>query len=271
VRSVTGAASPKLDLTPAPEVRLERAPLAKVISQVEFSRTPNLVADAFEEQLAARLGEFPVRRQGRSGAVNINIGPDGAHMPFGPQDSTLRLLETVDGTWRITLTETSVAVETTAYESRKDFCDRASAVLQAIAEVSAPPVVDRVGIRYVDRLTGDALGSLEDYVVAPIRSLAGQLHDGLAIEHSVTDTLIRVSDLERLHARSGLLPPNGAFDPSVQPVNETSWLLDIDVYGFGLRTEFSVDGLNDRLLKYAAYAYSFFRFAVTDKFIARFQ
>jgi uncharacterized protein (TIGR04255 family) len=182
--------------------------------------------------------------------------------PLSP--SPLKIFSETTGTWQVTLTETSVALETTEYHTRDDFCERAHEVLRAVAGVALPPVVDRVGLRYIDRLTGDHVGRVKEYVVPQLHVLHGAVGGSLVLEHSVSDSLIRISDDERLQVRSGMLPPNGSFDPALAPLPEQTWVLDLDVFTVQGGFAFDPNELASRLRRYADHAYSFFRFATTD-------
>ena len=66
-----------------------------------------------------------------------------------------------------------MALESTDYVSRDDFCSRSREIFDAIAQVSVPPVVDRVGLRYIDRFEGPLLDHMHEYVVPPLRVLHG--------------------------------------------------------------------------------------------------
>lgn len=122
-----------------------------------------------------------------------------------------------------------------------------------------------MGVRYIDRLTGPALDRLDDWIIPQMQSLQGRV-EGMTIDHSVNDTLIEVSPLDRLQVRSGLLGPNKAFDPAIPPVSEPAWLLDIDVFTFQAGFPFDPKALAAKVRGYAETAYSFFRFATTDAF-----
>lgn len=132
--------------------------------------------------------------------------------------------------------------------------------------VANPPVVDRVGLRYIDRLSGDQLNRLNDYVVPELRVLLGAVGGGMSLEHSVSDTLVRINENERMQVRSGLLPPNGSFDPALPALSVPSWVLDLDVFTVQGGFPFNPESLAARLRRYADHAYSFFRFATTDVF-----
>jgi uncharacterized protein (TIGR04255 family) len=255
-------------LDPVPEIHLARAPLEKVLTQVQFSLTPGLVSEAGEEGLAAALSRYPVRRRGQS--LNVTINP-GTGMIEPKAVSTLSFADPSQE-WTVTVMETAVALETTAYDSRDDFCGRAREVFAAIAAVAAPPVVDRVGLRYIDRIRdGGDLLRLEEYINPRLRVLDGQVSDPLAVEHSVTDTLLRIADDERLKVRSGILPPGAAFDPVLVAIPEASWVLDLDVFTTAGGFTFEPDALEARLRRYADHVYSFFRWATTDEFQRAFR
>jgi len=254
-------------LDPVPEIPLARAPLAKVLTQIQYSRTPDLITDAGEQRLAELLQRYPVRRQAMT--LDIQVGP--APGVFEQKATPIRIFTEPSQTWQVTVGETSVALETTQYESRDDFCQRAHEVFAAVAQVGPPPVVDRVGLRYVDRLHGATLEHLDEYVNPRLRVLHGAVGQGLTVEYSASDTLIQVADDERLKVRSGLLPPGGVFDPVLQPLPEPSWVLDLDMFTTQSGFAFDPAVLNERLRRYADHIYAFFRWATTDAFQREFQ
>jgi uncharacterized protein (TIGR04255 family) len=68
-------------------------------------------------------------------------------------------LSAVDGTWQISAESGSLAAETTRYGTwEKDFSPRLQQVLDALREVGAPVIESRLGLRYVNVLTGSAVG-----------------------------------------------------------------------------------------------------------------
>lgn len=254
--------------TPVPEVHLELAPLAKVLMQVQFSRTPQLVTDEAESVMAERLARYPVRRRQAVGMAEVAFSVNGQPMPFPMPAAPSAFLTFSDAssTWTVSVTDTAISLETTAYTSRDDFCDRALELFAAIASVALPPVVDRVGLRYIDRLLGDGLAELPRFVIPQLRGLYGVVQDDLALVHSVTDSLIEIGPAERLQVKSGVLPAGMAFDPILPPVGQPSWLLDIDVFTTTGGFPFEPPALAERLRGYAQMAYAFFRFATTEAF-----
>lgn len=257
----------KFSLTPVEEVHLHRPPLAKVLMQVQFSRTPRLVSDSAETVIAEAMGRYPVRRRQLAAAPAMFVNGQPVAMPQAGPTPILTFADTA-GTWQVTLTDTAVALETTAYESRDGFIERADEVFRAVADVTSPPVVDRVGLRYIDRLWGASLARVAEYVVPQLLVL----HDGvgaeLELQHSVTDSIIRTSPTEVLQVRSGLLPAGAGFDPALQSLPDPSWVLDMDAYTTEAGFPFNSAALTARLRSYSETIYAFFRWATTDVFEA---
>lgn len=250
-----------------PEIPLAGGPLARVLTQVRFSRTPDLVTDEAEQRLAEILPQYPVRRAGTTIDVAIGAALGDVQQKVRP----VRIFASAAQDWRITVEESAVALETTAYESREDFCTRAREILDAVARVSAPPVVDRVGLRYVDRFEEHLLDRLEEYIIPPLKILYGYIGVKGTLVHSVSDSDILLGDNERLKVRSGFLPPGGVFDPALPPVPAASFLLDLDVFTEQGGLAFDPEALDERLRRYADHVHSFFRWTVTETFINEFQ
>jgi uncharacterized protein (TIGR04255 family) len=258
----------KFSLKPVDEVRLYRAPLAKVLMQVQYSRTPQLVTDGAEALIAEALGRYPVRRrQITAGAVpDVMVNGQPLQLPGGISPGVALAFSDPNGSWQVTVTETAVALETSDYSTREDFCSRAAEIFAAVASVALPPVVDRVGIRYIDRLTGDAVVKVPEYVLPEISGLVGNVESPLSLTHSITQSQIEVGDGERMLVRSGLLPAGGAFDPALPATTVESWVLDMDVFTWQAGFAFEPDELTQRLRRYAETVYAFFRFATTEAF-----
>ncbi|HEY5201330.1 MAG TPA: TIGR04255 family protein [Acidothermaceae bacterium] len=257
---------PKFSVTPVDEVRLYRAPLAKVVMQVQYSRTPQLVTDGAEALIADALARYPVRRRQIMAVPNVVINGQPLQLPTSPTPGLAFSFSDPKSTWQVTVTETAAALETTDYSTRDDFCARGAEIFAAIASAALPPIVDRVGVRYIDRLTGDALDKVPMYVMPELRALVGHMDSPLVLQHSITESQIEIDAGERMLVRSGLLPPGGAFDPALPPVPEQSWVLDIDVFTMLAGFPFDPDELAQRLRRYSETVYAFFRFATTEAF-----
>ncbi|MDX6255969.1 MAG: hypothetical protein QOJ11_2303 [Frankiales bacterium] len=252
-------------IEPVDEIHLGRAPLAKVLTQIQFSRNPQLVSDAAESAMAALLPQYPVRRQGVSANVTVGL------TTVTQEQSPLRVYSDAADKWRVTVNESFVALETSTYETRDDFCSRVQQVLAAVEAASPPPIVDRVGLRYIDRIAGSDLSRINEYFTPSLTVLLGQVVPELTLEHSVSDTLIQLSASERLQVRSGFLPAGVGFDPSLVPLGEPAWLLDLDVFTAQGGLTFDPTSLTQLVRTFAQHAYSFFRYATTPTFQKAFE
>lgn len=259
---------PKFSVTPVDEVRLYRAPLAKVLMQVQYSRTPQLVTDSAEALIAEALARYPVRRRQITAGIVPNVVVNGQQLqvPGNITPGVALSFSDPENIWQVTVTETAVALETSDYSTRDDFCARTAEIFAAVASAALPPVVDRVGIRYIDRLTGDALERVPTYIRPELSALVGHVDSPLVLHHSITESQIEIDAGERMLVRSGLLPPGIAFDPALPAVSEQSWVLDMDVFTTQAGFAFDPDDLTRRLRRYAETAYAFFRFATTEAF-----
>ncbi|MHB2023276.1 MAG: TIGR04255 family protein [Mycobacteriales bacterium] len=259
---------PKFSLTPVEEVHLHEAPLEKVLMQVQYSRTPQLVTDSAEAAIAEALGRYPVRRRQVAAAAvpNVVINGQQLQLPGGVVPGVVLTFSDPKNIWQVMVTETAVSLQTSEYSTRDDFCERSAEIFDALSSVALPPVVDRVGLRYVDRLSGDSLSRVPDFVIPELRALVGCIEPPMSIVHSLTQTQIVVGENEVLQVRTGMLPAGLAFDPAVPPLAEPSWLLDMDIYTTIAGFAFDSKELAQRLRRFAETAYVFFRWATTDAF-----
>ncbi|MGO1079764.1 TIGR04255 family protein [Inquilinus sp. CA228] len=246
------------------EIPLAAAPLARVVAQVRFAEIVSIEKRAFiaEFQEAIR-GDYP-RFAGEEVQVVVGVGMQ----PDIRRDQIWRFYDD-QGIWRVSLTSNFVALETTAYESRSDFMERFRAVLDALARTIAPTHVNRIGVRYVDHIRSPHSDDMDEMVNPQMLGLVtSDLREH--IQHSISETLCEVAEGQLL-ARWGLLPPDGTHDPAVMPAaDKQSWFLDLDVFQEHGRESVPYDSARLQAvgLALATRAYSFFRWATTDKFIS---
>ena len=247
---------------PPPEVPLRNAPLVRVIAQVRFP----LVASIEKRDFIAPFQEairrtYPVLRQEQTqGFVMTPTGP----APFAQQAAAWRFTG-ADEQWRVSLSPDFLALETTAYTSRADFVGRFKDVLTALEQHIGPTLVDRLGIRFIDRVSGPAMNDIRKLIQPEVLGIAGTPSAG-HVQHTLTESLFSASDALLL-ARWGYLPPGKTVDPSaIEDSNEPSWILDLDMFS-AAHFPFAVDGIVDKARQFAERIYCVFRWAVTDEFL----
>lgn len=245
---------------PPEEVPLREAPLVRVLAQLRFP----VVASVEKREFIAPFQEairshYPALRP----ETSRSFGLEGE----GMRTTTLWRFRAADEHWQLTLAPDFLALDTTAYTSRDDFLERLELVLRALEEHVRPAVVDRFGLRYIDRVTGPALESLPDLLRTEV---AGILRTPLAAHarHAIAENVFTLPDGSgQVTARWGMVPARATVDPgAVPPIDEPSWLLDLDAFQAETRA-FDVAATVEQARGFAERIYSIFRWAVTDEFL----
>lgn len=251
--------------SPVPkEVPLKLAPLVRVIGQIRFPEILSVEQREFVAPFQEAIRRaYPILREEH--IQGLVVGPAGA-APAKPQIAWR--FSDAKNQWRVSLTPGFLALETTHYASRSDFLNRFQILLTALGEHIEPVQIDRVGLRYIDRIVGDAVDDLSLLVRPEVRGIAGTEAGKSAIV-SLCETIFEENEA-RLLARWGVLPPETTVDPAVvEPSKEKSWILDLDMFGT-TPMEYAPDRIIKEVRRYAERIYTVFRWAVTDDFLARY-
>ncbi len=251
--------------SPPEEIPLDAAPLVRVIAQVRYPLIASVETAGFIGPFQEAIrDEYPVLRPEKS--RNVVLGPKDA---ISTRYDVLWRFHDESETWRVTLAPGFLAIETSRYTSRNDFLDRLRRVLTELHAHVNPRTVDRLGVRYIDRIVGRNLSDLPQ-LVRP--EMAGILATPLAkdAQQLIAEALFRLPEGEdQLRARWASVPAGSTVDPAaVDPIDEPSWILDLDAFSqeFGA---FEVESIGARARTLAERIYSFFRWVVTDEFHRR--
>jgi len=240
------------------EIHLPKAPLVHVVAQIRFPKILGLeTPEAIAPMHAALKAQYPVLRAEK--AVGVLLTPDG--VSTAPQLGTVWRMQSKVGDWQVSVADTS------NYDSRADFVERLEAVVVVMARVFEPAIAERVGIRYVDRVSENGkLARLADLVRPEmLGALAIPMVAGVEMHHSLCENVFTVDD-DQITARWGVVPPGTMLDPVIRAAETRSWILDIDVARSG-RLEFAPAALTTLTASLAERAYRFFRWAVSDTLI----
>lgn len=259
--SMSAAIVDPLVAPPPAEVPLKDAPLVRVIAQVRF---PEILAveqrdfvAPFQEALRAT---YPVLRQEQTQGLLMSpagIAPAKPHIAWRFGD--------VDGHWRVSLTAEFLALETTKYTSRADFFSRLRVVVEALDEHVGPKLIDRLGVRYIDRISGAPVDDIARLVRPEVRGISGTVAATHAA-HALSESLFELPEANVL-ARWGRLPAGATVDPAaIEPAQEKSWILDLDMFSASSKP-FAVDRVVAEAQRFAQRIYTIFRWAVTDDFL----
>lgn len=254
---------------PPAEVPLLSAPLARVIAQARFApilaiRNPDKVA-SFQEAIRAT---YPILQEERF--QQIAIGPLG--LPPAREEVIWRFGDReMQPQWRVSLSADFVALETSAYASRAHFLSRFERVVQALEQSFKPAQCQRLGVRYIDRMEGDAVSRIAELIRPKILGIAlpnqePPLSLGAAVLHLMTEAAIAAQE-GRITARWGSMPENATYDPNaLEPIDEPSWILDLDMFTTA-PVAFQSEVLASTAKAFAERIYAVFREMVTDEFL----
>ena len=252
---------------PVPEIDLPRAPLAQVIGQVRFERVASISTEAFIASFQESIRDvYPLMKKEQQ--ATILVGPDGRVVP-GEANNVLWRFSQDPPQWELVLAPDSVTVQTGRYTRRRDFIIQLRHAITAVEASLRVRFCDRLGVRYINRITdGELLARLSEMVIPEILGPIDAETGDPAIEqgHIFTDAIYHLPDPADMHARWGLLPPKATFDPGIEGSEVLSWVLDLDLYT--TRQEaFAPDALIAKAEATCERIYRFFRWAVTDEFL----
>lgn len=250
---------------PPEEVALKDAPLVRVVTQLRFPKILSITKEEFVAPFQEAIrGDYPVLRLEESQAVLL--------APGGVEARAVKVwrFQDLQENWRVSLGTDFLALETMAYTSRTDFIERFTRVMQALKDHIDPKTVDRLGVRYIDRIHDEALGRISSFIRS---EMGGILSTSLSefTQQSISEALLRVPDAPwTMSVRWGKLPAGATIDPNVlEPVEVDSWILDLDVFQQE-SCGFAVTELTAQAQDFAERIYTFFRWAVTEEFLVHY-
>ena len=256
--------------TEAPlEVPLSQPPLVWVIAQVRF---PPILTIHKEESVAdfqeALRAEYPYLHKEEVTDIKVGAGEN----PRVSEEIIWRLADHKESaTWRVSLGVNFVAIETSKYISRKNFLSRLGTILASVEECFAPAEAQRIGLRYIDHLKGEAVDKIGD-LVRP--GVLGILQPNKGPADTLREATVRLMTQTEFVAKEGViigrwgnLPSNTTYDPDVvKAVDEPSWVLDLDMFT-SEALPFKSESLRVTTETFAKRIYSVFRLMVTDEFL----
>lgn len=257
---------------PPREVPLTKAPLVRVIGQVRFGQILSInSADFIAPFQEAIRSQYPLLQPEKT-LLEVRGGHGGMlDVELGSAAMTWRFFD-ISKSWRASLAPDFLALEAleASYSSRDDFILRFEQLLQALERHIDPKVIVRLGMRYIDRVTGPNLEDLPSLVRPEVAGvLAGLLakHASQAISESIFSL---PSDEGRLRARWGLVPARATVDPStIAPIDDRSWILDLDAFA-EMSKPLDVTEVTNHARTFAERIYAMFRWVVTSEFLERY-
>lgn len=250
---------------PPEEVALERAPLVRVIAQIRFSEVLAVATDEFVAPFQEAIrSKYPLLTHGK--AQQTVFEPSGL---ISTRTEKVWRFANLENTWTISLSQTFLALETNSYTSRADFLACLREAVSALIEHIKPARVDRLGVRYIDRISGEAMDQIRSLIRHEICGIAGLPQFDQQQEFSITENKFDLPHAT-LVARWGQLAKNVGLDPLIIPaLDSPNWILDLDMSTLDpTSVNVDVEAIVNRAKSFSERIYTFFRWVVTEDFLA---
>ncbi len=241
---------------------LQKNQLGEVICQLRFPEILIIGAKPpveFQEAIRSQFPIYTVRKEtpapkvtGTPGNLSLENAPTTVNYQFA----------TADGVWRVNLTSTFISLACTRYTCWEDFAKRLDKPLAAFIKIYQPAHFHRVGLRYLNFISRNAL-DLQDVPFSQLIEPAylGPLGEEDVPEHTASrcnmdaELAIRGGCRVKIHAGIGLVKTNGQAD------NEVRFIFDQDLFMAG---NVPINHSAGALETLHSQAYSIFRGAITD-------
>lgn len=236
--------------------------LGEVICQLRFPEILTIettVPAQFQEAIRQQFPHYSVRKE--APAPKLTGAPGNLSVQNQPQNNNYQFVST-DGRWRVNLTSKFISLACARYTGWEDFAAMLDQPLAAFIQIYRPAFFERVGLRYLNFISRNALGLNG----VPYRDLIQPQYLGLLADDEVleatasrcsmdTELAIRGGCRAKIHAGPGLVKRNGQQD------QEVKFIFDQDLYMAG---NVPVNHSAGALQTLHSQAFAIFRGAITD-------
>ena len=243
------------------EIPLARPPLKLALAQIRFpsvlpidqSNSP-MVAE-FQESVRSEYPDY-----GTETGIALALGPGGVMQQTAP---SRHIFKSSDG-WEIALTQDFVALSTTSYKAKEEFAQKVHNMADAVKASVRPHRANRLGVRFIDRVEGDALQKIEEYVSPEFLGTYSML--GGKIQSMITEAHLTPLEGKGMLVRWGFLSPGHVLDVGISAHDGPSWMLDSDIYA-GDFAGFDPHEIAEKTKELTGRIYAFFRGVFNKKYI----
>jgi uncharacterized protein (TIGR04255 family) len=254
-------------------VVFRETPLVLTLCQVRYSpvlSVSNPVSVAPFQ--AAIIDQYPLMEQ--INEQNLKVRVEGS--PTGNQaslqsntGSTNWRFSDVEDVWTVVLTQDFVTLETRAYREFGDFENRLERVLGALDKTIHPPVVLRVGLRYVDEIRlGE--GGWKTAIRPELLGALAEPELSSAVVQSFQQLQFKTPDAIGVTLQHGFIPSGTAVSPrrDETPPDGPFYVLDVDVFEEFKPGELALKPrlIRERVRKYHDISSTLFRWSVTKEY-----
>ena len=238
-----------------PEIPLTNPPLKLALARIQFP--PILTINQPDSSAVAAFQE-DIRKDYPDYHMQANTG-----LAVVPISMFRHIFESASG-WNIYLTQEFVALTATSYRTKAEFVDRIRCVAEATKKHFSPHHTTRLGIRFVDRVEGEAVKEIGQYVNPAFLGPFANANSLMAAEALLSPS---ESEAANMILRWGYLAPNKPFDGvEIPPYPDTCWFLDSDINSKEY-DDFDPAKIAEDAMVLTGRIYAFFRHVFNDKFL----
>ena len=236
--------------------------LADVICQLRFPEILTIGANIpvdFQEAIRDEYPQYIAKKEmpapkltGAPGNLTVQKQPEIINYQF----------TSADGVWRVNLTSKFISLTCAKYTCWEDFAKHLDKPLAAFIKIYKPAYFERVGLRYLNFISREALGlSHKTYAELIAPCYLGPLAEDDVADQTVTRSTVDVEMALRggchlkLHAGPGLVTQKG------QQQKEVKFIFDQDLFMSG---NIPVNMSAGAMQTLHSQAFSIFRGAITD-------
>ena len=236
-----------------PEISLENPPLKLALARIQFppiltiNQPSSPAVAAFQEDMRKDYPDYHIQADTGLAVVPISL--------------LRHVFESASG-WNIYLTQDFVALTATNYRTRVEFVDRIRCVAEATKKYFSPHHATRLGIRFIDRVEGEAAKKIDQYVNPDFLGPFANVNSPMTAE-----ALLSPSEAENMALRWGYLAPNKPFHGvEIPPCSDACWFLDSDINSKKY-DDFDPAKIAEDAMVLTGRIYAFFRHVFNDKFL----
>ncbi|TFC87168.1 TIGR04255 family protein [Cryobacterium sp. TmT2-59] len=251
-------------------VRLQTAPLELVLFQLRWPELAYLQSEnltPIAQAFGVTLSEYPLYSS--TPEMTFSVGPTGVQQH---EVGTVHQWSSIDRKRHVSLGKTFLSIYTQDYPGWPDFAEHLRVVLDLLQANVDIRYVERVGVRYLNRIADpELMGRLGELVTPQVlgyQSLPTPASADVVLLQNLNQAQFSVGG-GILQVRSGVMAPGTTLDPSVAPVPGPSWILDIDAM-IEVNAAFDLEGVLAQAGRMSDAAYDFFKFIIKTGFIDEF-
>lgn len=243
-------------------VRYRKNQLGEVICQLQFPEILTIEANipvAFQEAIRDEFPHYSVRKE--APLPKLTGVPGNMHLEKQPQVNNYQFVS-ADGAWRVNLSCRFISLACSRYTCWEDFAAKLDKPLAAFIQIYRPALFTRVGLRYLNFISRDALG----LAGTPWNELLQPQYLGILADEEVLEATATRSTVDaefairggcraKIHAGPGLLKRADKVD------KEVKFIFDQDLFMAG---NIAVNLSAGALQTLHGQADSIFRAAITD-------